>query len=590
VSLAVELLAPALQMSAHPVRAGPMMFFTLFLLVFFVTAACDKPREDFFLKIEGGDKLQLGNHLEDNYKDGLDKLGWLQPAQKKILSGLLHEVLVSPEILQVGSPRPWRAESVDINHRRQSKMTLDTDMSTVVMSPNGAFECPCASALPADVIQLYAAQGFPADYGLTSCKAHDENLKNAKAQAETGCTPGANHNSYCSFEWCYVDPGICDEDAKLCKDLGFKMGSYDSISCRARPKTKEDFLWLKNASAVYFSFQTCGNRDHYTNSTQSVTSAVAGRVITCVIPSAPYAPWTYPSGYAPDSLFEKANPVWRGNGGILVKLVNALAAKHDPPLVPRLLTGFGAKRSKSFYPDSSFTACVMDVAVGNIDLCIGNFWMTVERLAMGVDFVQPFGHDDFYVFAPIVEDSNVVDSFGEMLQRPWMPFSSSLWCCFFAFIVFASFVTFLTDTVFDVGDIFEPGREDGDFQNPTKIGRYFRALQLNVLGYVTCGPQNNPSSVPGRLAAIGFGWFLLILMSSYTANLASILVAKTGGGNSITSIGDAITKKARICTVAPILLELQVLYPSALLKSYVDAPTVIKTLIEHPEFGLGAWR
>jgi len=85
-----------------------------------------------------------------------------------------------------------------------------------------------------------------------------------------------------------------------------------------------------------------------------------------------------------------------------VKLVNALAAKHDPPLVPRLLTGFGAKRSKSFYPDSSFTACVMDVAVGNIDLCIGNFWMTVERLAMGVDFVQPFGHDDFYVFAPIV--------------------------------------------------------------------------------------------------------------------------------------------------------------------------------------------
>ena len=200
----MELLAPALQMSAHPVRAGPMMFFTLFLLVFFVTAACDKPREDFFLKIEGGDKLQLGNHLEDNYKDGLDKLGWLQPAQKKILSGLLHEVLVSPEILQVGSPRPWWADSIDINHRRQAKMTLDTDLSTVDMSPNGATECPCTSALPADVAQRFAAKGFPADYGVKSCVAHDVNLKNATAQAEVGCAPGPNQPLYCKMEWCVV--------------------------------------------------------------------------------------------------------------------------------------------------------------------------------------------------------------------------------------------------------------------------------------------------------------------------------------------------------------------------------------------------
>jgi len=40
-------------------------------------------------------------------------------------------------------------------------MTLDTK----VMSPNGVFECPDASTLPEDVVQLYAAQGFPTDYG-----------------------------------------------------------------------------------------------------------------------------------------------------------------------------------------------------------------------------------------------------------------------------------------------------------------------------------------------------------------------------------------------------------------------------------------
>jgi hypothetical protein len=180
------------------------MFFTLFLFVFFVKVACDTPREDVLLQPAGGDNEQLGNHVEDTYKDELDKLGWLQPAQKKILSGLLHEVLVSPEILQVGSPRPWRAESVDINHRRQAKMTLDTDLNTVDMSPGGAFECPCISEFPADVAPLFAQRGFPADYGVKSCTAHDVDLKNATAQAETGCTPGPKQPLFCKMEWCVL--------------------------------------------------------------------------------------------------------------------------------------------------------------------------------------------------------------------------------------------------------------------------------------------------------------------------------------------------------------------------------------------------
>jgi len=379
-------------------------------------------------------------------------------------------------------------------------------------------------------------------------------------------------------------------DEKVCKSLGFAVGSYDSMECRARPRTRdEQYLWIKDLAPIYFSYQTCGNRDFYTDSSKSVQSVIAGRLFTAVMPSAPYAPWTYPPGYSPDALFDKANPAWRDNGGILVKLVTAIAEKHDPPLVPNLLKGFASKRSRSSFPNSSFTACVMDVAVGNIDVCIGNFWLTLDRLSMGVNFVQPFGQDEFYILAPIADDF-LVDSFGEMLGRPWLPFSPELWVCFFGFIAFASFVTFLTDTVFDVGDIYEPGGDPGDFQNPTKIGRYCRALQLNLLGYVAGGPQNNPTSVPGRLAALGFGWFLLILMSSYTANLASILVAKTSGGNSINNIEDAINKKARICTLAPILPELKVEYPRGLFVTYVDAPAVIRELNNRPGIGEGGWR
>jgi hypothetical protein len=34
-------------------------------------------------------------------------------------------------------------------------------------------------------------------------------------------------------------------------------------------------------------------------------------------------------------------------------------------------------RSREFSPSSSYTACVHDVAIGQVDLCVGNFWPTV---------------------------------------------------------------------------------------------------------------------------------------------------------------------------------------------------------------------
>ena len=43
------------------------------------------------------------------------------------------------------------------------------------------------------------------------------------------------------------------------------------------------------------SYQTCGSIDKFSNS--SIQDSVAGREFTAVIPSTPYAPFTYPKGY-----------------------------------------------------------------------------------------------------------------------------------------------------------------------------------------------------------------------------------------------------------------------------------------------------
>jgi hypothetical protein len=113
--------------------------------------------------------------------------------------------------------------------------------------------------------------------------------------------------------------------------------------------------------------QTCGNSDFYTREVdekRTVQSTIAGRVFTTVIPSDDLAPWVYPPGYVANSNLAstKTNPACQENGGILVNMMDEVAATHDTPLQPQLFKGFASKQARRFYPNSSFTACVMDVA------------------------------------------------------------------------------------------------------------------------------------------------------------------------------------------------------------------------------------
>ena len=42
---------------------------------------------------------------------------------------------------------------------------------------------------------------------------------------------------------------------------------------------------------------------------------------------------------------------------------------------------------------SLWTACAQDVANGIVDLCAGNFWVTSQRIGLGVDFNTPATSD-----------------------------------------------------------------------------------------------------------------------------------------------------------------------------------------------------
>jgi len=79
--------------------------------------------------------------------------------------------------------------------------------------------------------------------------------------------------------------------------------------------------------------------------------------------------------------------------GALVKTVSNIAKQHNPPLNITLLDGWASQQSQDYFPSSSYTACVMDVVVGKVDICIADFWVTPERLSFDAEFLIAFGSD-----------------------------------------------------------------------------------------------------------------------------------------------------------------------------------------------------
>ncbi|KAJ1466426.1 hypothetical protein T484DRAFT_1861676 [Baffinella frigidus] len=99
---------------------------------------------------------------------------------------------------------------------------------------------------------------------------------------------------------------------------------------------------------------------------------------------------------------------------------------------------------------SSWTACVHDIAVGNYDACLGDFWVTPERMTMVqvtpermamVQFLTPFGADFFYLLAP----SDAGESLESTLGKPFLPFTRDLWGLVIGFLLFSAGLIAFTD-------------------------------------------------------------------------------------------------------------------------------------------------
>ena len=131
------------------------------------------------------------------------------------------------------------------------------------------------------------------------------------------------------------------------------------------------------------------------------------------------------------------------------------------PLTPPVLRGSNRR-------------CVHDVAVGNADMCLGDFWVTPQRLNLA-NFLTPFDNDNFYLVAPRASGD---EPLGDILMKPFLPFSNMLWGVTLLFLCFSAFVMMVTDS-----------HNIDDYNNQGKVPIIFKSLYFAFAGSKRARPR-----------------------------------------------------------------------------------------------------
>jgi len=399
--------------------------------------------------------------------------------------------------------------------RMKTKLELD---------PAGAPECPCITnsssffrTLQADI----AASGFPEGYGTMGCKAYDMN--NTKADCK------ANTHSFCFSPWCYVDPELCPVNETVCQEAGGQVGSMKSPACRTRDVRADRF------GQHQYSYATCGSLSTYGDAEQM--KALAGRVIRIAVDtSAPYLVTRLSASGEQEF------------SGPLYDFFSSAMAIFEPKPSIEIVPVWATNDSKAMFA-SSHTACTHDVAVGAIDICVADLWRTPGRALMA-DFTPTIRSDSFYLIVPHKLEGFSVFSH---LKTPFLPFSPGAWAAVLGFLAFMALFRWMIKLWFEGGP--------RTFRHAiNELGHF---IYLMSDDFLESASDIEAEGLIPKAFRLAFAFFVLVIMASYTASLASMLVVQRHPHSEIGDITSAIDNNVVICAPVALKLILTRLYPQA---------------------------
>ena len=394
---------------------------------------------------------------------------------------------------------------------------------------------------------------------------------------------------YCFQSFCYVDGNSCRKNSE--EDI-YKSSYFPQHD-------------------VFYSYTTCNSTNYfweqYVESSATNASVAGGVNISAAVPVL----------YNPVLLKQLSDGtlVWRQTddddayyfddsipfGGIYIDYVNSLVNISNGDIQKMKFT-HTSRASLKEYPTSSFTAAVRDVKNGLVDMAVGPFWITGERLRM-TSFTVPisklmhdyeiviimcaFGQLILFTMAALfklhffqlplpVYDKTVLViprpgtnyNLGYEVQKVLEPFTYGLCLVVLAVIIVASLLSvWFTDREMAAKKRY--GLQSSQTKKPKKKRKaaYFRLildafLEKGMFFFSAGIEQDMGASLPHKVLMFGFGFFILIAVSAYVANLAAILT-QSGLEKSVGSMKEVIDRGIPICGHQALEEEIRNKWPKA---------------------------
>lgn len=167
------------------------------------------------------------------------------------------------------------------------------------------------------------------------------------------------------------------------------------------------------------------------------------------------------------------------------------------------------------------------------------FTITPSRTRKGA--FSPYGFFDastVLITFQVEAETTFMDGFFQFAK----PFNENVWLCIVGVVVATGFLFWFLE-----GD-----RNEEDFgpQDPCcHPGKAAQAVTKTIL-QLTGGGGFSPATWPGKILLMSWSWCVVLLLSAYTANLASFLVAKAEKPPDFTSLQQAVRKEKTICTTS----------------------------------------
>ena len=361
------------------------------------------------------------------------------------------------------------------------------------------------------------------------CRAH--NLQRAACQCGNGnrdCSSSALP-TWCPKEWCWVDPRTCQ----------LKHNQWiETVSA------------TQGSRARYYSYATCWNDDTYTSDALKWSLAHQKLRFTYV---------TNTLGHLVTSSVSQDETMYAASletvGGPAVDFMAAAAERGKFQIEVRSIPDLYRNRSMPF-GSSDDDYCIYAASLGIVDACVGSFLLSRRRSSMTKWMILGLEH-----IRLVISSEDELAYSQDSTTTVLLPMTRACWIFILVFAIpVLGGLLFLIHEHGQSGSIF-PRQEAADYVDQETGSRHgFRTNQRSVplwrhivravfnaaLGALQRGYRPRLVTLGAKINLIGFSFFILTLISVYTANLAAILSARHAKPP-VSTLQDILDGKLRIC-------------------------------------------